>query len=279
MKKLLIFLFILIISISIFLVWILHSDPDGVPILTYCRVNDIDKNELTLTVEQFDAQMKYLVEEGYNVISTDELVDAWEGKSSLPKKPVVITFDDGHVDAYKNVFPILQKYNLKATFFIVTDSVNLYPDYLTWQQVREMQSSGFADIESHTLSHRDLTKVYSRDKLWDQIYGSKQAIEWYLKKPANFIAYPYGKYDLDTRDISKEVGYRASFINSYGLTHKDDLKGFVLDRIPVLGANSHTLLRFQLRLKGAPLFAPLSKLKDRLVSDGNPEVASLIILP
>ena len=279
MKKFLIFLLLLIVAVSGFGAWVWNSDPDGVPVLKYVRVNDVDQNENTLSVEQFDAQMKYLVDEGYTVISAAELLDAWTGKTSLPNKPVVLTFDDGHVDAYKNIFPILQKYNFKATFFVVTDNVNLYPDRLTWQQAKEMQDSGLVEFGSRTLSYRDLTKVTSRDKLWNQIYGSKQAIEWYLKRPANFIAYPFGKYDLDTEDISKEVGYRAAFINSYGLTHKDDNNNFILERVPVLGANSHTLLRFQLRLKGAALFAPMSKLKDRLIADGNPEVAEFIPVP
>ena len=279
MKKLLIFLLIVTISLSAFVVWLLQKEEGGVPILRYKRVNDVDQNEFTLSVEQFDAQMKYLVDEGYQVITPNELLDAWDGKGTLPNNPVVITFDDGHLDVYKNVFPILQKYNLKATFFVVTDNVNLYPDYVTWQQAKEMQASGLVDIESHTLSHKDLTTVYSRDKIWDQLYGSKQAIEWYLKKSADFIAYPYGKYDVDTEDLSKEVGYRASFIDSYGLNHKEDQNIYVMQRIPIFGANSHTLLRFQLRLKGAPIFAPLSRLKESLVKDGNPEIADFIPLP
>ena len=278
MKKLLLFLLIIVVLIPAFIVWKLNSDPDGVPVLNYNRVNDVDVNEFTLTVEQFDAQMKYLVDEGYTVISPDELLDAWEGKGTLPKKPVIITFDDGHIDAYKNVYPILQKYNVKATFFIVTDNVNLYPDYLTWQQAREMQASGYADIESHTLSFKDVTTIVSHDKLWDQIYGSKQAIEWYLKKPAKFLAYPNGKYTVESEDMCKEVGYRATFINSYGLNHKDDKDRYVMQRIPVQGANSHTLLRFQLRLKGAPIFAPLSRMKDNIATD-NPEIADMILLP
>ena len=278
MKKLFIFLIILISTVGSFLTWLFNREKGGVPILAYHQVNNIDKDAKTLTVEQFDAQMKYLSEGGFNVITPDELLDAWEGKVELPENPVVITFDDAHVDIYKNVFPILQKYKLRATFFLVTDFVNLYPNYITWDQAREMQASGLADIESHTLNHKLMTEIYSRDKLWDQLYGSKQAIEWYLKKPVNFIAYPDGKYTVESEDLSKEVGYRAGFVMNYGLAHKEP-QHYVLDRIPIMGANSHTLLRFQLRLKGAPLFAPLSKLKDRLVSDGNPEVASLIILP
>ena len=278
MKKFLIFLLLIIISAGGLVVWAVKSDPEGVPVLKYKRVNDVDQNENTLSVEQFDAQMKYLVDEGYSVITPAELLDAWAGKVSIPQNPVVITFDDSHVDVYKNVFPILQKYNLKATCFVVTDTVNLYPDCLTWQQAQEMQNSGLVEIESKTLSNRDLTRVFSRDKLWDQIYGSKQAIEWYLKKPANFIAYPEGRYDMDTEDMSKEVGYRAGFIDSYGLVHNNDRDNFILERIPVHGANSHTMLRFQLRLKGAALFSPLTKFRDRIATD-NPEVADLIPLP
>lgn len=279
MKRVLIILVMLVVlTTSGFLFWLFDRDADGVPILTYHHVNDIDKNSLTLTVEQFDAQMKFLKDDGYTVITPEELLNAWEGNGTLPVKPVVITFDDGHVDNYKNVFPILQKYNLKATMFVITDNVNLYPNYMTWQQAQEMQASGLVDIESHTLSNKDFTKISSRDKLWDQIYGSKQAIEWYLKKPAKFIAYPGGKYTLEAEEICKEVGYRAGFTVNYGLARKEP-KNYVLDRIPIFGANSHTLLRFKMRLKGAPIVAPLSRFKESLIHDGNEEVAELIPLP
>ena len=148
MKKLVIFLVIVVVAVSAFFVWLFERDADGVPILSYHRVNDVDENSLTLSVEQFDAQMKYLVDDGYTVITPDELLDAWKDNGNLPKKPVVITFDDGSVDNYKNVFPILQKYKLKATIFVITDNVNLYPNYVTWDQAREMQNSGLVDIES-----------------------------------------------------------------------------------------------------------------------------------
>ena len=278
MKKLFILLIILISAAGSFLTWLFHREKDGVPILTYHQVNDIDQNSETLTVEQFDAQMKYLAEGGYNVITPNELLDAWEGQSTLPANPVVITFDDAHIDIYKNVFPILQKYKLRATFFLVTDYVNLYPNYITWDQAREMQASGLADIESHTLNNRPMTEIYSRDKLWDQLYGSKQAIEWYLKKPVNFISYPEGLYTSLAENVSKEAGYRAGFIADYGWAAKDP-QNYVLTRIPIYGANTHTLFRFKLRLKGAPLFAPLNRFKQRLIKDGNPEVAELIWIP
>lgn len=278
MKKLLIFLVIIFAAIGGFIFHLFQREEGGVPILLYHQVNDIDKNDLTLTVEQFDAQMKYLVDEGYDIITPNELLDAWEGKGTLPPNPAVITFDDGHIEFYKNVFPILKKYNVKATVFLVTDYLNLYPNYLTWDQAREMQASGLVDFESHTLNHKVLTKIKSRDKLWSQLYGSKQAIEWYLKKPATFIAYPLGQYDQDVEDMAKEAGYRAGFTLDYNLTHSLP-QHHTLARIPIYGANEHTLLRFKLRLKGAPLFAPLQRYKNTMIKDGNEEIATLIWIP
>ena len=278
MKKLLIFLAILFATIGGFIFHLFQREEGGVPILLYHQVNDIDKDELTLTVEQFDAQIKYLLDEGYTIITPNELLDAWEGKGTLPPNPAVITFDDGHVEMYKNVFPILKKYNVKATVFLVTDYLNLYPNYLTWDQAREMQESGLVDFESHTLDHKTLTKIKSRDKIWDQLYNSKQAIEWYLKKPVNFIAYPGGKYDQDVESLANEAGYRAAFTRDYNLTHSLP-QHHTLARIPIYGANNHTLLRFKLRLKGAPIFAPLQRYKDQLIIDDNPEIATLIWIP
>ena len=278
MKKLLIFFAIFFATIGGFIFYLFQREKGGVPILVYHQVNDVDEDELTLRVEQFDAQMKYLVDEGYNVITPTELLDAWDGKGSLPNKPAVITFDDGHIELYKNVFPILKKYNLKATIFIITDFLNLYPNYLTWDQAREMQASGLVSFQSHTLNNRDLTKIKSRDKIWDQLYSSKQAIEWYLKTPVAFISYPGGQYDQDVESLSKEAGYRAGFTFDYSLTHNLP-QHYLLARIPIYGSNEHTFLRFKLRLEGAPFFAPLQRRRDRIAADGNEEVADWIPIP
>ncbi len=276
MKKFLIALLVLVLATAGFVFWLFEREADGVPILVYHRVNDADKNPTTLTVADFDAQMKFLIDNGYHVISPDDLLDAWEVGKTLPQNPVVLTFDDGHADIYSNVFPILQKYGMRATVFVVTDHIGM-KDYLTWEQARALQLGGFIDIESHTMTYKNLTTLRG-DKLWNEIYGSKQAIEWALKKPAKFIAYPDGRYTVDAEDTCKEVGFRAGFIEDYGLANNDD-NAYVLTRIPVLGTNSHTLLRFQLRLKGSPIFAPLHRFKQSLIEDGNSEVAELIFIP
>ncbi|MBR0289165.1 MAG: polysaccharide deacetylase family protein, partial [Selenomonadaceae bacterium] len=198
MKKILAVMVVLLLAAAGFIFWLFERAADGVPILIYHRVSDTDTNPSTLTVADFDAQLKFLVDNGYHVIAPDDLLDAWSSGKTLPSKPIVLTFDDGHEDIYKNVFPILQKYNMRATVFIVTDHIGM-KDYLTWDLVRALQAGGFMDFESHSMSYKDLTTLKG-DKLWNEIYGSKQAIEWALKKPAKFIAYPDGKYSVDAED-------------------------------------------------------------------------------
>ena len=275
MKKFLIVMIVLPVAAAGFIFWLFARAADGVPILVYHRVSDTDKNPSTLTVADFEAQLKFLVDNGYHVIAPDDLLDAWANGKTLPSKPIVLTFDDGHEDIYKNVFPILQKYNMRATVFIVTNHIGM-KNYLTWDLVRALQAGGFMDFESHTTSYKDLTTLKG-DKLWHEIYDSKQAIEWALKKHAKFIAYPDGKYSVEAEEISKECDFRAGFIEDYGLASNDS-DNYVLTRIPVLGSNSYTLLRFQLRLKGSPIFAPLHRFKMD-IAEGNPEIADLIFIP
>ena len=271
MKKILILIVAIILVVGGFLGWVFTREEGGVPILAYHQVNNIDKNQLTTTVEDFDAQMKYLVDNGYTIITPEELVTAWGGVEG--------EVADGHLENYKNVFPILQKYNIRATLFVITDYLNLYPNYITWAQAREMQSSGLVDIESHTLSHFNLVeRRLSHYEIRNQLYGSKQAIEWYLKKPADYVAYPGGLYTQEIEDLTKDVGYKAAFTVDYGLSHQLP-QHYVLPRIPIFGNNSYPLLRFKIRLKLAPLIAPLHRFKEQLIKDGNDAVADFIWIP
>ena len=279
MKKFLISIIIIFIAFAAFLVWLFEREGDGVPIFVYHQVNDSDHNQLTISTSDFEEQLIYLKENGYSFITPNDLLEAWDNDAPLPNKPIILTFDDGYVDMYKNVLPLLQKYEAKATLFIITDYINLYPNYLTWPQARELQQSGFVDIQSHTMSHFNLNDDrLSSSELRHQLAGSKQAIEWHIKKPAKFIAYPGGTYTYEVEEMTHEVGYSAAFIVDYGYSHKMP-QHFVLPRIPIFGDNSYPLLRFKIRLLGAPILAPLSRLKNELIHDGNGMIADLIWLP
>jgi len=256
----------------------MHKHANGVPVLNYHQINDRDENSLTIHTSQFEAEMKYLADNGYHTITPAELLSAWDEGTPLPEKPVIITFDDGYVDNYKNAYPILQKYGLKGTIFIVSDYIGTYPNYLTWAMTEEMQNSGLIDIESHTLSHAQLDQLATREELDSQLKDSKQAIDWRLKKDVRFIAYPCGAFNSEIEESTLAAGYRGAFTVHYGLAepHENRLQ---LDRVPIFGSNSHTLLRFKLRLLYAPIFAPLDELQRNLRSDGHEFLARLLLVP
>jgi len=251
---------------------------ESVPVLNYHQINDTAENALTVKVEQFDQQMQYLADNGYHAITPAEMIDCWEKGEQLPDKPVIITFDDGYIDNYDNAFPILKKYNLKATIFLISDYVGRYPNYVTWDKAKEMQDSGLIDLESHTLSHVELTKTDSQEETMKQLRGSSDALLYHLKKPAYFIAYPCGSYDETVEQLTKEAGYRAAFTVNYGLASPDEQR-FILDRIPIFGCNDHTFMRFKLRMELAPILTPINSLKEYLAQMGYTKLSDRIPMP
>ena len=194
-KRLFLFFAALLLLLAGITAYLWHGAANCVPVLNYHQINDTENNALTVKVEQFDKQMQYLADNGYHTITPADMLDCWENGKQLPDKPVIITFDDGYRDNYINAFPILEKYGLKASIFLITDYVSLYPNYVTWDMAKEMQESGLIDLESHTLSHTELTGLESSEDVVRQLQESRNALQYRLGKPAFFIAYPCGSYD------------------------------------------------------------------------------------
>ena len=205
------------------------EDDEKVLVLNYHMVNRMFIS-LAIDPEDFDWQMKYLVDHGYHTISPDELYDYLAGTGSLPERPVLITFDDGYVDNYTNAFPILKKYHLKATVFVVTGFLSKRKGYLTWDQVREMEKSGVT-IESHTVTHAALPEL-SDDRIRAELVESKRQAESELGHPVEFIAYPTGAHDLHIAELAKEAGYKAGFTVKYSNVDRNS-NIYALERVPI----------------------------------------------
>ncbi|MBR2214812.1 MAG: polysaccharide deacetylase family protein [Selenomonadaceae bacterium] len=266
------------VGLALAVCYLFQRSAGGVPVLNYHQINDTEQNALTVNTEQFNAQMQYLADNGYHTITPSEMLDAWDSGAELPDKPVIITFDDGYADNYRHAFPILERYKLKATVFLISDYISTYPNYLTWFDTHVMQESGLITFGSHTLSHEVLSDGDTSSEIIHQLRGSKEALEWHLGQSVNFIAYPCGTYTEEVKSLTKEAGYRAAFTVNYGLAEPDEER-FILDRIPIFGSNSHTLFRFKLRLIGAPVIAPLMRLKQNLNDGGHTLLARLIVIP
>jgi len=205
------------------------EDDEKVLVLNYHMVNRMFIS-LAIDPEDFDWQMKYLVDHGYHTISPDELYAFLEGKGTLPDRPVLITFDDGYVDNYTNAYPILKKYNLKATIFIVTGFVSERKGYLTWDQLREMEQHGIT-AQSHTVTHAPLPEL-SDERIREELVVSKQQAEAELGHPIEFIAYPTGVHDLHIVGIAKEAGYKGGFTVKYGNVDRSS-NVYAMERVPV----------------------------------------------
>ena len=210
-----------------------------VPILMYHYISwapenaDRYRRDLSVSPDAFRSHMAYLRDQGYQAISLHDLVYALQRGTPLPPKPVIITFDDGYRDNYTNAFPILKEFGYPATFFVVTDFVDEgRPEYMTWDQLREMHNAGM-EIGSHSRDHPDLRGKSGEYLIW-QILGSSQTIEAELGFRPEVFSYPSGRYDEHTIDVVRSAHYWAAVTTGGGMVHStgDLLK---LERIRVRG--------------------------------------------
>lgn len=211
-------------------------DEINLPILMYHRIDNKlitgDKYAAGLTVStaNFEAQLNYLKSQGYSTLSFDDLYKSFYAGETLPPKSVILTFDDGYEDNYQYAFPLLQKYGLKGTFFVATGFTDTNPFYMTREQIREMSDAGM-NIESHTVSHPDLTKL-SHDQLVYELNHSRQALQDIIGKDIFFFAYPFGTYNQAVATETKNVGYLMSVTTKVGKTQKaNDPFGLVRFRV------------------------------------------------
>lgn len=213
-------------------------------ILNYHQIQNTSAS-LSIPLADFDAQMNYLTSHGYVSITPEELYSGLNGQLELPKKPVLITFDDGYADNYKNAFPILRRYGMRATIFVIPAFVGVYNNYLTWDEILEMQDGGIT-FESHTMHHYKLEELPD-DEIRSELLNSKTILEEKLGHPVEFLAYPTGTYNLHIAGIAKEVGYKGAFTIKYGVV---DLGSnfYALERVPIFNSAGHTMKDFYERI-------------------------------
>ena len=240
-------LFALLLSVST--VKAAPENEAGVVVLNYHK---IDRMNIPLSVspEEFDQQMSYFKTYNFNVIGLDRLYDYLEKGEPLPKKSVVITFDDGYSDNYDNAYPILKKYGFPATIFVITSLVGK-PNYITWAQAKEMSENGIG-IDSHTVNHRTLSDM-SSEKALNELKKSKEIIEKNVGKTVKYVAYPEGYYNKITEKLAKEAGYRGALTIRYGAVDKFS-DPFALERVPIFHTQA-TIRDFMRRIHYSSNFA------------------------
>ncbi len=187
----------------------------NVPVIFYHHIQPQqmakDKGQTSISVDNgmFDLQMGYLSSHGYAAITVKQLVDALIGHSGVPAKSIAITFDDGYKDNFENAFPVLQKYHLTANLMLATGLMG-GPDYLSWDQVKQMAGSGLFYFTDHTWSHYSLGKG-DPAKIKFEVDTARDQIQQHTGQTVNIFTYPYGTFTPQAISFLQQDGFVGAF--------------------------------------------------------------------
>lgn len=198
-----------------------------------------------MTEANLRIQMNYLRDHGYHPITMQELYDYVTKGAPLPEKPVCITFDDGYLDSYTIVYPMMKEYGFPWTLFLITDDVGKPYNRMTWDQLREMANSHTVTIASHTLSHPKLHNLATRAEKEKEIVDANKALKYQLGIDNAWLAYPYGDYDDEVIDICKKAGIKMAVTTDAGRVH---VGSFPYDLKRAYIGNDISIARFSERL-------------------------------
>ncbi|MCJ7766474.1 MAG: tetratricopeptide repeat protein, partial [Thiovulaceae bacterium] len=221
------------------------------PLLLYHCVGKTAQNSYWIAQEEFAAQMQYLKENGYESISTDDLIS---GKI-LPERPVVITFDDGCQNLYTQAYPILKKNGLFGEIYLISDAIaqtdaerkessaeklgetgqKSVTKYLIWPEVKEMAENGMI-FGSHSKSHRMMGGL-SEEEIAYELMFSKLAIYANSGVKVNSFAYPFGNGNKSStmHKMLKRYGFSSAVAAEGGLEPLNDIDALNIPRISIYG--------------------------------------------
>lgn len=196
-----------------------------VPILTYHKIAPVNSQSMYpgtfVPPELFDKHLRYLQKKGFQTV---HLADLFSEK--MPAKPIVLTFDDGFQDFEDLAFPLLKKYGMTATVFLVADCIGKTNEWdtvlgdvsyplMSAESIRKLHSAGI-EFGSHTSTHPRLSTLdpVSQEQ---EIIGSRIKMEDLLEFPISTFCYPYGSYDDTSIELVKKAGYRFATTCDKGL--------------------------------------------------------------
>ncbi|HJV46048.1 MAG TPA: polysaccharide deacetylase family protein [Bacillota bacterium] len=228
---------------------------DRVAVLTYHNIDE-KESPYTISPELFHQHMQALKDNGYHVISVEDMIGFLQNKKPVPSNAVVITFDDGYKSVYTYAYPELVKQGFTATTFLIVhyqQSYNPSLPFLSWDQVKEMKKAGFS-FYSHTynlhdtmmgengkmvqpLSNRILvnkrleTETEYENRVRNDLFQAYTILGQELGNKMDILCFPHGDYNQKVLDIGNKVGIHYFFSGYEGInTHST---GAVLKRINV----------------------------------------------
>lgn len=224
-----------------------------IPILMYHYVSELPpdadeiRSNLTLSPLMFEQHIQYLYDNGYHTITLEMLDLALNEGYPLPEHPIILTFDDGYIDHYQTVFPLLKRFQFVGTFFLVSGRIDQGdPAYLSWEQAHEMKEAGM-EISPHTKNHYALVER-DYDFLIYEILGSLESVQSHTGSTNRFFAYPAGRYDGLTLDVLGDIGMTRAVTTQMGNLHTTD-NHYELPRLRISDDTSVAGLAYLLSLQ------------------------------
>lgn len=243
LAHILLFLFVLIFIFVLLFSFVFANSEEyiKVPIIMYHSIlkDPARSNKYTITPAVLEEDLKYIKANGYETITISDLISYVYDDKPLPPKPIILTFDDGHYNNYGYLYPLLEKYDMKAVISIVgsytdkfseTDEANLNYSYLRWKDINELISSGRLEFQNHTYNLHDNThgRIGAKKKKGESDDEYKKILEEDINKLQNefkentgyvptCFTYPFGGISNSSLDIIKELGFKASLSCEEGI--------------------------------------------------------------
>ena len=238
-------IFVLILSVVLTSVAFVMAKDDGVavPIIMYHSLlkDTSSSGKFVITPAEFEQDLMYLKEKGYTAIVMADLINYTNSDGNLPEKPIVLTFDDGCYNNYVYAYPLVKKYDMKMVVSVVgsyteqysvTKEENANYSYLTWDRIKELKNSGYAEIQNHSFdmhtikekrngskknkgeSTEHYKKAFTEDALKNQrLLKEKAGVN------ATTYTYPFGGISNDSVEFLKEMGFSASLSCGEGMNY------------------------------------------------------------
>ncbi len=237
----------------------------GIISLMYHRFEENKYPSTNIRINDFIQHIKIIKENNIHFINPNNFEH--ELKNNKIKRKILLTIDDGFLSFYQNAWPILKKQKIPFILFISTREVGAY-NYMTWDQIREIEKEDFVEIGNHSHTHEYLVEE-SKSLIETDIKKSISIFKTELGKNSNFFSYPFGEYSLEFKNIIKSLGFKYAFGQHSGVM--DETKDlFELPRFPI-NEKYGEIKRFNSLIKTLPFkYKRISPDEKYLLQDKNP---------
>jgi len=208
------------------------------PIIMYHSTYKKNPNKYNLPPKDLEKDFVYILECGYTPIFMSDLIEFKETGKPLPKKPIIVSFDDAYTNNYLYAFPIMKELSFKCVISVVgkyTDdnykNGELHPtgSHMTYEEIDEMNKSGLVEIQSHTYNlhnnsgriglgkRRGETYEQYKKSVSDDLMQLQNKLKEKLNITCTTVAYPFGSYSIDSEKVLKELGFKAALTCNEGI--------------------------------------------------------------